>query len=886
MATINAGDIFATLKLKDEMTGAAAGIAGKLAPIAAALGVVAAAAGIAHKALMAQAEAEGGVNKLNLALANQGRFSEAASQELQGFANQMQRTTVFSDDAVIAVEALLASFGLSTDQIQSATRAAADFAAATGTDLTTAANLLGKAYAGNTAALSRYGIVVSEEIPKGERFSAVMEQLNARFGGQAEAQIATYAGQLKVFENAVDDAWEALGKLLGTVGDFGSGGGPMSGAIDLVRRFSEFLGEDVVIALSEVRAKFAEFIGGIFDLNAKLADTLAKGAAFVGADEMAKRLREQGALAKLSAEDQRKLATEIRLAGDMASAASGKHQQVTNSLKPFKPVAEAAAKAAAEYAKKLKELRDRLSGAAVLSEIKMFNEAVAGQGVTAAILARARALAAEATQAGVVADGIAGALQVLANAPRPEIVGGESLATSLSAGTLAAAEYRAMLKAAIADNDEFEKSQREAAEAGDEHRESIARLQEKLGAMGGLVQGLSGTFEAMGGSARSTAGQIMGLAGQGIGNLSQGIENFGRRGEPVLQRAAAAATQFASTIRSAGQQGTAAGAAISGAMGGASAGAMFGPIGIGVGAVAGAIGGLIARSARLRAEANRLRKSFVEAAGGADALRIRAAEAGVSLDRLAAARDPTAAQRAIDEIRKAIETQDEAWKKVNEAMDRYGISIEQMGPKFRQQELDKQAIGLIEDYKLLTAAGAEWETVIAAMAPAMNAYVLTALAAGATVPEAMRAQIERMIQMGLLLDANGNAFTSVEQAGITFAETLSESLARLIARIDELVSAILGVQNQASKGVRIPVDIGETGGRGIRGEGDMAGGAGQEFAHGSGGFRDFGAGTPAVLHGVERVQTAAEAGSVVARLDPQDMDRLVRAIRDAVVMGA
>src|SRR3990172_10037169 len=204
MATINAGDIFATLKLKDEMSGTIGNLASKFGPMAAALGAIAVAAGTAHKALMAQAEAEAGVNKLNLALANQGKFTHAASAALQGFANEMQRTTTFSDDAIIATGALFASFGLGVNEIQAATRVAADFAAATGTDLTTATNLLGKAYVGNTAALSRFGIGVSEEIPKSQRFNAVMEQLNSRFGGQAATQLATYAGQLKALENATD----------------------------------------------------------------------------------------------------------------------------------------------------------------------------------------------------------------------------------------------------------------------------------------------------------------------------------------------------------------------------------------------------------------------------------------------------------------------------------------------------------------------------------------------------------------------------------------------------------------------------------------------------------------------------------------------------------
>jgi hypothetical protein len=59
----------------------------------------------------------------------------------------------------------------------------------------------------------------------------------------------------------------------------------------------------------------------------------------------------------------------------------------------------------------------------------------------------------------------------------------------------------------------------------------------------------------------------------------------------------------------------------------------------------------------------------------------------------------------------------------------------------------------------------------------------------------MRPIIEDMIEQGKLLDDNGEAYESVEDAGITFAESVAEATSRLIDKIEELVNALLGIPN-------------------------------------------------------------------------------------------
>ena len=123
--------------------------------------------------------------KLGIALKNQGAYTREALADFEAFAEQMQRTTTVEDDLAKSIMGTLKSFGMTTEEVKRSTQAAADMAAFTGKSIETVADLLGKAYAGNTSALGRYGIVVDETIPKAEKFEAVLRQLAGGCGTHA-----------------------------------------------------------------------------------------------------------------------------------------------------------------------------------------------------------------------------------------------------------------------------------------------------------------------------------------------------------------------------------------------------------------------------------------------------------------------------------------------------------------------------------------------------------------------------------------------------------------------------------------------------------------------------------------------------------------------------
>lgn len=206
------------LELKDKASRGLGKLTGALKKLRAGwLGVAAAVTGavvVGAKAVKAYAKQEDAVNKLNQALKNQGEFSQETSEDLQRYAASLQKVTTVGDETILEQQALLASFGATGDELKKATEASLDLASGLGIDLKAASLLVGKALAGDTATLSRYGIKIAEGTEESKKFEAVLEQINARFGGQAQAQLNTFSGRVENLKNRFGDLAERIGRML------------------------------------------------------------------------------------------------------------------------------------------------------------------------------------------------------------------------------------------------------------------------------------------------------------------------------------------------------------------------------------------------------------------------------------------------------------------------------------------------------------------------------------------------------------------------------------------------------------------------------------------------------------------------------------------------
>lgn len=153
-------------------------------------------------------------NALRASLMATGRTVEGNIAHYKGLASELQKTTVYSDDAVEGAQALMLSLtNLDQQGIDKATKGAMGLATVFGMDLQSAATMVAKAMEGNYAALGRYGIKVDENLSAEEKQVALLDKLSG-FYKQTEEQVKTFAGGLAVLKNQWSDTQEEIGNAV------------------------------------------------------------------------------------------------------------------------------------------------------------------------------------------------------------------------------------------------------------------------------------------------------------------------------------------------------------------------------------------------------------------------------------------------------------------------------------------------------------------------------------------------------------------------------------------------------------------------------------------------------------------------------------------------
>lgn len=334
-------------------------------------------------------------------------------------------------------------------------------------------------------------------------------------------------------------------------------------------------------------------------------------------------------------------------------------------------------------------------------------------------------------------------------------------------------------------------------------------------------------FEMAVTGAAELAGQLFGgNASQIVSGLSQSVGNYHDQMEAAqnstdkfnakVELAANAASMLGNVLSSSTNPSIQKmGGALSGAASGAKIGTAILPgWGTAIGAIAGGIAGFVMAGQKMIKQINDQRDAFIAQHGGWEQLQKDIARAGSQEDllkKLFDAKTPQSYADAMKEIDQVLNTWNDAQNGLNDAIERYGITVDELGPKFAQQKMDEQAGQLIQDFQLLTAAGVDVNTVIEKMGPSLVDFVNQSIAAGTTIPEAMRPVIEQLIASGQLLDENGEAYTSVEDAGITFAQTMDEKFTTLIDKITQMVNALLGIPTDINTNVNVHTNYSQTG---------------------------------------------------------------------------
>jgi hypothetical protein len=131
---------------------------------------------------------------------------------------------ILDDQLRPAFQRLLTTTG-SVTKAQSLLKTALDLSAASGADVVSVAGDLSKGYVGQTRALAKYGLGLTQAELKAMSFEEVQARINDLFGGQAQISVDTYAGSLDKLTVAAANAQETIGKgLVDALSILGGGG--------------------------------------------------------------------------------------------------------------------------------------------------------------------------------------------------------------------------------------------------------------------------------------------------------------------------------------------------------------------------------------------------------------------------------------------------------------------------------------------------------------------------------------------------------------------------------------------------------------------------------------------------------------------------------------
>ncbi len=167
--------------------------------------------GFFSDAIKEAADAQASVSSLNFALAVTGEYSEEASKQLQDFAESIQKTTTFTDDAAISSLILAKNFGLTNDAAKDLVTSAKGVAARLKVDLPQATEILLQSLNGNVRGLKELGPEFAKMSTEAATAGAAVKLSGERFKGAAEALTNTFSGAVTQASNQISDLKKTIG---------------------------------------------------------------------------------------------------------------------------------------------------------------------------------------------------------------------------------------------------------------------------------------------------------------------------------------------------------------------------------------------------------------------------------------------------------------------------------------------------------------------------------------------------------------------------------------------------------------------------------------------------------------------------------------------------
>lgn len=491
-----------------------------------------------------------------------------------------------------------------------------------------------------------------------------------------------------------------------------------------------------------------------------------------------------------------------------AAAARARDEAANAALGYDKPVQDLT-KSTDELIKRVETLRDRVSGVAIQKEAQVWVRALQQTGAAADVLADAKLR----KELGGVLDIVELKFGSLKNA------GVESL-SGLRSAIEATQQKAEMIPPAIIDMiDPFTLVSVATRDWGIENKKTTDTLLAMLAAGGKVFKDLKIDYVALDEEIRkkSFANQISELSdsftklaqvsGDAFGGIIKDIANVVVSFDLALKSveqyknattALGKATALVGGIAAVGQA-TGSGSTGSRILGGAATGAALGSVIPGVGTAVGAIGGALVglfrglgsankEARKLLDETNKLRGAFIDASGGMTILNERAMIAGTTLREVLNAKTPDDYRMAVERLNQAFEFQDAAMQLLDETVAEYGLTLADMGDKYRQSKLNEEFGLLLQKQEILSAAGVNFDLILNKQADSFKSLIATAIETGATIPQELKTAIDRMEELGLFTDEAGNKLFDLSK--VNYVETLDSKFNTLLDTIQALVDAI------------------------------------------------------------------------------------------------
>ncbi len=129
------------------------------------------------------------------------------------------------------------------------------------------------------------------------------------------------------------------------------------------------------------------------------------------------------------------------------------------------------------------------------------------------------------------------------------------------------------------------------------------------------------------------------------------------------------------------------------------------------------------------------------------------------------------------------------YAKLTESAAKYGITLDALGPKFQQANIDATAKDINNTFDGLREASGDVGGILLGMSDEISKLVTDSQKFGAAIPDNMKPLIENLIAAGKLVDENGKAITDI--TGIKFEATpLDQGLKKLNDTLVELTDTL------------------------------------------------------------------------------------------------